>query len=124
MSKETTKDGIKWPVPIAPFHVYVLPISVKDHETMEVAEDIYMRLNESGVEAIIDDRDERPGIKFKDADLMGIPIRITIGSKNLKNGMVEVRVRETGETRLAPVASVVDEAAQWVNEKMKESLVR
>ena len=124
IEQRNDEDGIKWPVPIAPFHVYVLPISVKDHETMEAAEDIYMSLNERGVEAIIDDRDERPGIKFKDADLMGIPIRITIGSKNLKNGMVEVRVRETGETRLASVASVVDEAAQWVSEKMKESLAR
>lgn len=87
--------GIKWPMAIAPYHVIVVPVSVKDETQMSVATDIYEKLKSAGVEVVIDDRDERPGVKFKDADLIGFPFRITVG-KSIQNGNVEFVVRETG----------------------------
>ena len=92
------QDGIIWPMPIAPYQVLVLPTDVTDKEIKDTADSIYSQLLAEGVETIIDDRDERPGIKFKDADLLGIPLRITIGRKSLNQGLVEIRIRESGET--------------------------
>lgn len=91
------QNGIIWPVPIAPFHVVVVPVSVKDASQMDRAEEIYLALQAVGIEAVLDDRDERPGVKFKDADLIGYPLRITVGSKAVAEGVVEVKVRRTGE---------------------------
>lgn len=88
--------GIKWPLAIAPYHAIVIPVSTKDEQQMKVAEDIYKTLIKHGVEAVIDDRDERPGVKFKDADLIGFPYRITVG-KGIAEGNVEFKVRETNE---------------------------
>ncbi|RMF97501.1 MAG: proline--tRNA ligase [Candidatus Schekmanbacteria bacterium] len=94
------KDGIIWTLPLAPFQVLVLPVNASHKESMDTAFSIYEELSDMGVEVLMDDRDERPGVKFKDADLIGIPYRITIGEKNLKNGNVEVRTRRTGENKL------------------------
>lgn len=88
--------GIKWPLAIAPYHAIVIPVSTKDETQMKAAEDIYKTLIKHGVEAVIDDRDERPGVKFKDADLIGFPYRITVG-KGITEGNVEFKVRETDE---------------------------
>lgn len=90
------EKGIKWPLSIAPYHAIVIPVSTKDEQQMKVAEDIYKTLIKHGVEAVIDDRDERPGVKFKDADLIGFPYRITVG-KSISEGLVEFKVRETDE---------------------------
>ena len=90
------ENGIKWPLAIAPYHAIVIPVSTKDEQQMKVAEDIYKTLKKHGVEAVIDDRDERPGVKFKDADLIGFPYRITVG-KGIADGVVEFKVRETCE---------------------------
>ncbi len=89
--------GIKWPLGIAPYHAIVIPVSTKDEMQMKVAEDIYKTLLKHGVQAVLDDRDERPGVKFKDADLIGFPYRITVG-KTIAEGNVEFKVRETNET--------------------------
>jgi prolyl-tRNA synthetase len=97
------KDGIIWPIPIAPYHVVVVPVSVKDEQVMNTAEELYQQLMKLGVEVIMDDRDERPGVKFKDADLVGYPLRVVIGSKTLANGEVELRRRATGEVELVKV---------------------
>ena len=91
------EHGIKWPLAIAPYHAIVIPVNTKDELQMKVAEDIYKTLNKHGVEAVIDDRDERAGVKFKDADLIGFPYIITVG-KTITEGLVEFKVRETGET--------------------------
>lgn len=91
------ENGIVWPVPIAPFQVVVVPVSVKDTAQLALAEQIYSALQEAGIEAVIDDRDERPGVKFKDADLIGYPLRVTVGSKAVAEGVVEVKVRRSGE---------------------------
>ena len=90
-------DGIKWPVVAAPYKVIVVPTKVNDEENMSLAENIYNRLIEEGVEVLIDDRNERPGVKFKDADLIGIPLRITVG-RRASEGIVEIKYRATGET--------------------------
>lgn len=88
--------GIKWPLAIAPYHVTIVPVSTKDELQMTTANKIYKELLANGVEAVIDDRDERPGVKFKDADLIGFPFRITVG-KTITEGNVEFVTRATGE---------------------------
>ena len=88
--------GIKWPLAIAPYHAIVIPVSTKDELQMKVANDIYVTLKKHGVEAVIDDRDERPGVKFKDAELIGFPYIITVG-KSINEGLVEFKTRETNE---------------------------
>ena len=88
--------GIKWPLAIAPYHVTVVPVSIKDELQMQTAQRIYDELLQNGVEAVIDDREERPGVKFKDADLIGFPYRITVG-KTINEGNVEFVTRQTGE---------------------------
>ncbi len=90
------EHGIKWPLAIAPYHAIVIPVSTKDELQMKVANDIYVTLKKHGVEAVIDDRDERAGVKFKDADLIGFPYRITVG-KTISEGLVEFKDRNSGE---------------------------
>lgn len=89
--------GIKWPISIAPYHVVIVPVNIKDELQMKVANEMYEKLEKAGVEVVLDDRDERAGVKFKDADLIGFPFRITAG-KTLSEGFVECKIRETGET--------------------------
>lgn len=105
--------GIKWPVSIAPYLVTVVPVNTLDETQMKVATDIYERLLAKGVEVVIDDRDERAGVKFKDADLIGFPYRITVG-KTISEGLVEFKERQTGEmTKLTPeqaVEKIIEEA--------------
>ncbi len=96
-------DGIIWPWAIAPFHVHVVLVGTRDPEQLAAAESIYRRLWAAGIEALLDDRDERPGVKFKDADLLGVPVRVTVGNALAKDGVVEVRSRATrAERRVAP----------------------
>jgi prolyl-tRNA synthetase len=90
-------DGIILSFAIAPFHVLILPVNNKDAEVMKAAEGLYGTLSEKGAEVLLDDRDERPGVKFKDADIIGIPLRLTVGEKNLKQGKVEIKARRSGE---------------------------
>lgn len=100
------EHGIIWPLAIAPYHVVVIPVNTKDDEQMKVAEDIYKTLQKHGAEAVIDDRDERAGVKFKDADLIGFPYRIVVG-KTISEGFVEFKVRETEEiTNVKPEEAV------------------
>lgn len=94
------ENGIIWPIPIAPYHVIVVPVNIKNEELMNAALSIYNELNDAGIEVILDDRDERAGVKFKDADLIGIPVRITIGPKSWQENKVEVKKRWEDETKL------------------------
>ena len=109
--------GIKWPVSIAPYHAIVVPVSTNDETQMKVAEEIYKKLQENGIEIVIDDRNERPGVKFKDADLIGFPYRITVG-KTITDGKVEFVTRETGEK----VEMTPDEAVVRLTECVKSAL--
>jgi prolyl-tRNA synthetase len=96
-------DGIVWPWSIAPAQVLVLPVNPKQAAVREMAERLYRDLGTAGFETILDDRDERPGVKFKDADLLGIPIRVTVGGLLGREGKVEVRARREGQdVRVAP----------------------
>jgi prolyl-tRNA synthetase len=100
--------GIIWPAPLAPYQVLILPIAMANDRIVEVSDRLYEQLTELGVEVLYDDRDERPGVKFKDGDLIGIPFRVCVGERNLKNGQVEVYDRRTGETELVPVENVAE----------------
>ncbi len=88
--------GIKWPEAIAPYTVIIVPVSDQDETQMKVAEDLYNKLLSAGVEVILDDRSERAGVKLKDADLIGIPYRVTVG-KTIQDGLVEFKTRATNE---------------------------
>ena len=102
------ENGIIWPLAIAPYHILIVPVSVKDARSMEVAEEFYAALEEKGFEVLMDDRDERAGVKFKDADLIGIPYRIIIGEKNLKEGLVELKERKTGVVEKVKIEEAVE----------------
>ena len=109
-------DGIIWPVSVAPYHAIVTLVKPKDEEQAKVAEEIYQSLLVAGVEAVIDDRDERPGVKFKDADLLGFPIRITVG-KRAGEGIVEYKLRRDSEKSDLSVAEAIENAIKLVNEE-------
>jgi prolyl-tRNA synthetase len=91
--------GIAWPVNVAPYEVVISVLNPKDVRTAEVGDRLYDALVEQGIDVILDDRDERPGVKFKDAELVGIPYRLTVGPKGLEKGVIELAVRRTGEKR-------------------------
>jgi len=97
------KDGIIWPLPLAPYPVEIVPVSVTDAAVREAAEKLDGELRARGVESLLDDRDERPGVKFKDADLIGIPLRVTVGPKGLAKGVLELRHRADGSVVEIPV---------------------
>ena len=113
-------DGIIWPISIAPFEVAVIPVNVKQADVLAAAERVAADLDARGVEIFFDDREERPGIKFKDADLTGIPVRITLGEKNVAAGFGEIRDRKTGETLRIPLAELANEAFALVEKKKAE----
>jgi prolyl-tRNA synthetase len=103
--------GIVWPKSLTPFHVLVLPINVTDDDVMGTAESVHATLRDAGWDTLIDDRDLRPGFKFKDADLIGVPLRVTIGERNLKQGKIEVYYRAEDRSELVvpdDVAGIVE----------------
>jgi prolyl-tRNA synthetase len=113
------ENGIIFPIPIAPFQVIVSALSAKDDSVKDASESIYQDLLQSGIEVLLDDRDERPGFKFKDADLIGIPLRIVVGAKHLVDGNVELKERRSGaveiisiEAALAKVKATIKAALQ------------
>ncbi len=106
------ENGIIWPLEIAPYQALIVPVNVKDTRTMDAAEEIYAALEEKGFEVLLDDRDERAGVKFKDADLIGIPYRVIIGEKNLKEDAVELKERKTGLTERVPIAEAVNRVSK------------
>lgn len=102
------KDGIIWPKAIAPFEVHICLLDPKDEKAHSVCLEIESGLKKLGLEALIDDRDERPGVKFKDADLLGMPLRLVIGKKGIENQEVELVIRKTKEVQKVPVGDVLD----------------
>jgi len=110
------KDGIIFPIPIAPFEVLILPLQVNEKDVADAAEVIYRALMDKGIDVLLDDRDLRAGFKFKDADLLGIPLRVTIGSRELKNGKVEMKIRSESESILISY----DDAAGIIIDKVKD----
>jgi len=120
IEQHNDKDGISWPISIAPFEVHVLPTNIADPDLREAAETIYSGLLDEGIQVLLDDRDERPGNKFKDADLVGTPIRVTVGEKSLKEGKVELRMRRSGEVTKIEKGDAVARIAEVVREEKKK----
>ncbi|HEX78071.1 MAG TPA: proline--tRNA ligase [Dehalococcoidia bacterium] len=102
------EQGIIWPLPIAPYHIYLCPLYTDDPEIERVAEDTYAQLEKAGFEVLFDDRRESPGVKFNDADLLGIPIRLTLSSRTLKQQSIELKWRSKKETELLPLSGLVE----------------
>lgn len=106
------EDGIIWPRAIAPFEVVIVPINAKDQELMDVSTSIYKELQAQGIEVLLDDRKDRAGVKFKDADLIGYPLRITVSKNTLEAKEVEIRVRKDGQAYTTPIESVSEKTAE------------
>ena len=106
--------GIVWPLPIAPYHVYLCPLYREDTKVSEVAENLYAKLEAEGLEVLFDDREESPGVKFNDADLLGIPIRVTISPRTLEKDSVEVKWRSEKESRLVPLEGAVTRLKEFI----------
>jgi prolyl-tRNA synthetase len=102
--------GLLWPRAMAPFQVAVIMANHDDPAVGAEAERIYAALNEAGVEALLDDRDERAGVKFADADLIGYPVQVTVGKRGIANGTVDLKLRATGERSEASLAGAVEAA--------------
>jgi prolyl-tRNA synthetase len=113
------ENGIIFPLPIAPFQAIILNLDPDNGQITEAAELLYGQLQQEGIEVLLDDRDERPGIKFKDADLIGIPYRITIGKRFAKEGEVEIRTRRDGETRSHPFEKSAAGIISAIREEME-----
>ncbi len=112
------ENGIIWPLALAPYQVLVSMVNPKDDAVREAAEQLYRQLGELGIEVLLDDRDERPGIKFKDADLIGLPLRLTVGARNLKEGKVELTQRASGEMSLLELGEAATRVRQLVAEAL------
>jgi prolyl-tRNA synthetase len=112
------ENGIIFPMPIAPFQVLILPVNMKVDLLRETAEELYQTLLNQGVEVLFDDREETPGVKFKDADLIGIPLRVTLGEKNLKKGLIEIKKRKTGEILLVKKEEAVSKIQEMIRTEM------
>lgn len=108
-------NGIIWPISVAPYKVIIVPVVTKDEKQMAAANELYEKLKGLGIDVLIDDREERAGVKFKDADLIGIPIRVTVGKK-INEGMVEFKLRKEADIELVPFDSVIDKIKGIINQ--------
>lgn len=113
------EDGIIWPTPIAPFQVHVVMVNAKDATQKDAATNLYERLTAVGLEILLDDRTDRPGVKFKDADLLGLPLCVTVGN-HVSEGTVEVKERKSGDRYVMPVTDVVHWCQAFLNEGRSE----
>jgi prolyl-tRNA synthetase len=109
IEQNNDEEGIIWPSEVAPFDLVILPLDITDASIMDLAKEIYLQVGSSGKQALLDDRNERAGIKFKDADLLGIPLQVTIGRNCIKDNTVEIKIRRTGEKIVCPKEKVLVE---------------
>lgn len=118
IEKSNDENGIIWPITIAPYQVYLVSLSTKNTpEVSEAAERVYEQLGQAGIEVLYDDRDERAGVKFNDADLLGIPIRLTIGRRGVQNGIAEVKLRQDDESGELPLDDIVARVQALIDEE-------
>ncbi len=113
------ENGMILPAAIAPFEVNVLPVNTMHGESMDLARAVYKGLLDKGIDVLLDDRDERPGVKFKDCDLIGIPLRVTIGERNLKEGLVEIKLRSEKASEKIPRENIIEKVVEHV-QKLKQ----
>ncbi len=111
------ENGIIWPVPVAPYEVVILPLQIKDEKVVEAAEKAYEAFKAAGIDVVIDDRNERAGFKFKDADLIGYPVQVVFGGRSVENGQAEVKFRASGEKVEMPLEDVVGDICAWIEER-------
>jgi prolyl-tRNA synthetase len=114
------RDGIIFPLSIAPFEVHLLPVNLKQGTIGAEAEKLYQGLSSAKVETLFDDREEAPGIKFKDADLLGAPLRLTLSVKTLKEKTAEIKVRRSGEVHMIPLDQAVSWVRDWIDDQKKK----
>lgn len=122
------ENGIQWPISVAPYQVALVSLATaKQPDVAEAADRIYSQLSDAGIDVLYDDRDERAGVKFNDADLIGLPIRLTVGGRGLKNGIVEMKLRRTGESSEIALDNLVDgvrtamaDEQVWIDAMLKE----
>jgi prolyl-tRNA synthetase len=111
-------QGILWPIPLAPFAVSVVPVNRAETSQWEVVERIERELCDRGLDPLVDDREERPGVKFKDHDLIGVPLRVTVGPKALARGNVELKERRVEKAAEVPIAEVAGRVADEVSKAL------
>jgi prolyl-tRNA synthetase len=123
---ETSSDenGLLWPLSIAPYEVLIIPLNVTEPDTIQLAERFYKELGELGVDVLLDDRDARAGFKFKDADLIGIPLRIVIGGKGLKEGQVELKWRTDAAPTKVPIVDAINTVREMLAERRAQDAAR
>ncbi len=109
------KDGIIWPREISPYQVVVLPLDTTDKNIMDKANEVYKELGQGGIEVLLDDRDERAGVKFKDADLLGISLQIIVGRESLKKNTLELKIRHNQEKIIKTEPEILDQIKRFVN---------
>ena len=112
--------GIRWPISVAPYQVHLVQLGSEPEVIAEVAR-LEQALEAAGIEVLVDDRDERPGVKFKDADLIGIPVRATVGARGLKNGQIEFKLRTEGDPKKVELLAQSN-AAEWITQRVRELL--
>jgi prolyl-tRNA synthetase len=114
------ENGIIWPVALAPYEVLVVPLKASDEATMKIAERLHDELSAAGIDVLMDDRDQRPGVKFKDADLIGIPLRVVVGERGLKQGQLEAKWRWDAESQMIDAATAVMTITDWIRQERQD----
>jgi len=115
------KDGILWPMTLAPYEVLLVPVKVPDEASMKVALELHDQLTAAGIDVLLDDRDCRAGVKFKDADLIGVPLRVVIGDRGLKEGKLEVKWRWEKDAQKIDLAGAADLLAGWIRDERRDN---
>ena len=115
------KDGIIWPGTLAPYEVLIAPVKVPDDVSMKAAMELHDQLTAAGIDVLLDDRDCRAGVKFKDADLIGVPLRVVIGDRGLKEGKLEVKWRWEKDVQNVDLAGAAETLAGWIREERKDN---
>jgi prolyl-tRNA synthetase len=112
--------GIIWPVAIAPYHIYLCPLRLENHDVAETAEKLYRDLTRKNLEVLFDDRDESPGVKFNDADLLGIPLRLTISPRTLESQSIEIKWRHEKQTELLPLEGITTRVKELLKKNKRK----
>ena len=108
--------GVIWPLNLAPFQVIIIPVNYSNEDLKSVCDNIYDQLQKIGIETLLDDRSDRLGAKLKDADLIGVPLQIIVGSKNLSAGQIELKTRKTNESKLHPYPKFINDIPNILKE--------
>jgi prolyl-tRNA synthetase len=119
LEQSNDQEGIIFPLPLTPFFVHLLPVNLKQEAVRQEAEKFYQSLLDAQIETLFDDREEAPGVKFKDADLIGIPLRLTLSTKTIKENAVEVKVRRTGEVQMIKLDQAIPWVKNWIASQKK-----